>query len=92
VDAAGGRPKGGDVNEAVFQTVATSGVVAIAAGMKKFPDMFRHARYRVEVEGEDQTEGNHAEPGIRRLPGRLIVCGYSSAARSRSRSPAGITA
>jgi hypothetical protein len=56
------RSLGGDVNEVVVQMVATGGVVAIAAGVKKFRDMFRHARYRVEVEGEDQAEGNRAEP------------------------------
>jgi hypothetical protein len=56
------RSLGGDVNEVVVQMVATGGAVAIAAGVKKFRDMFRHARYRVEVEGEDQAEGNHVEP------------------------------
>jgi hypothetical protein len=56
------RSLGGDVNEVVVQIVATGGVVAIAAGVKKFRDMFRHARYGVEVEGEDHAEGNHAEP------------------------------
>jgi hypothetical protein len=54
------RSLGADVNDVIVAMVASGGTAAIAAGVKKFRDMFRHARYSVEVEGE--TEDDQAQP------------------------------